>query len=175
MRTRASLVAFVHVWCFLACGIAFGDDIGPPLRLPRGALKMQPTVLSAGEKSQILSYVPTGFQVQEALKVDLTNDGTDEIILFYDNFTTASSMAEMTSRCLILQVSGHGYRRHPVFDDTNKREASFGTGHAPPLLYTLNGTTMMRVKTYDRGRAAFAEVYWDGHRFVARRVRQGKG
>src|SRR5437763_9161476 len=109
MRTVARILVLLNVLYFLCCSIAYSDDIGPPLRLPKGAVKIQPGMLSPAEKSNVLSYIPQDYQGREAFKADLTNNGQDEFVIFYDNMATASSMATIASRCMILVVNGNNY------------------------------------------------------------------
>ena len=171
MRTVARNLALLNILYFLCCSIAYSDDIGPPLRLPKGAVKIQPSALSPVEKNHILSYIPQGYQGKEAFKVDLNNDGKDEVIVFYDNLTAAPSMADMASRCMILMANGNTYTKQVVFDKSKNGEAYFGDAHSPPLFYSLNGKTMVRVKTYSRGTASFSDIYWDGQKFLEKKVR----
>jgi hypothetical protein len=171
MRTVARILVLLNVLNFLCCNIAYGDDIGPPLHLPKGATKVQPTALSPAEKNNILSYIPQGYQAAEGFKIDLTNDSKDEIVVFYDNMSTASSMATIASRCMILAPNGNSYSKQPVLNASNNTEADFGHSHAPPLFYKLNGKTIIRVKTYYRGTTSFSDIYWDGKRFLERGIR----
>jgi len=174
--SRRSIVFIVILFLstFVFSQTARGDDIGPELRYPKGAIKIQPKEPSLAEREILRRFIPEGYAIREIGVFDFNNDGRDDIVGFFDNNETAESHAAQDSRCIVLiSTSKDGFKGQVVFDKKNKTDTYFGYAHKPPIVYKIKNKAVIRVKSYARGEAYFTDIYWDAKSkmFIGREVK----
>ena len=135
------------------------------LELPPGSQRIDLKELQKQSSEMLREFIQPGMTLRIAFRVDLTNNGEDDVLVLTDNIGPETPQAAQRSEGFVLvdlDERKRNVRKIPIFRNDNAN-SDFGASSGEYVAYRVGGVTYFACVFYWRATPHLAVVYRRDH------------